>query len=247
MSQTEESASSSTTVSAFDRAWVVLVLIAHLPPSAELVLSSDAVLYRADLAPASSTTDSSPFSALPTAPPQPTETTSTAPEPTSTATTEDQGLLGGLLGGLADDLGQIIKRSDGTGPDVFYTTPAVTKTVVAQPTETVFATSTILSTPSSASSATVPVLPAPARAGLLDQLPGLGDTTDVVSSVADAVPLVGNGSILAPKKQSSSGNDENATFQGIMFNTFFGGNDPSWASPEEQNIWFNRISLSILA
>ncbi|GAA5948145.1 hypothetical protein JCM3765_007128 [Sporobolomyces pararoseus] len=203
----------------------------------KLVLSSDAVLYRADLAPAASTS-SSPFSSLPTAPPQPTKVSSAAPEATSSA--EDQGLLGGLLGGLADDLGKIIKRSDGSTRDVFHTLPTVTETVTSRSTETVFATSTVVSTPSSSS------FPPP-QAGLLGQvageLPGLRDS-QIISAVNDALPIIGNGSILAPKKAAK---DETATFQGIMFNTFFGGNDPSWASPEEQNIWFNRISLSVLA
>lgn len=68
----------------------------------------------------------------------------------------------------------------------------------------------------------------------------------MVSAVTDALPLLGNGSILAPQKPPTD-KDDNANFQGIMFNTFFGGNDPSWASPVEQEIWFNRISLSVLA
>ncbi|GAA5893561.1 uncharacterized protein JCM6883_003559 [Sporobolomyces salmoneus] len=213
----------------------------------KLVLSSDAVLYRADLAPASST-PASPFSSLPTAAPQPTETSTAVPEATSTAS--DEGLLGGLLGGLADDLGQIIKkRSD----DIFNELPAVTETVFAHPTETVFATSTILARPTSVFSPpppppAAPAVAPPAQAGLLGQvageLPSLAGS-GVLPAVADALPVLGSGSILAPKK--SSGNDENATFQGIMFNTFFGGNDPSWASPKEQDIWFNRISLYVLA
>ncbi|GAA5978055.1 hypothetical protein JCM5350_007382 [Sporobolomyces pararoseus] len=204
----------------------------------KLVLSSDEVLYRADLGP-TTPTSSSPFSSLPTAPPSPTEVSSAAPEATSSAA-EDQGLLGGLLGGLADDLGKIIKRSDETTRDVFHTLPTITETVTSQSTETVFATSTVVSTPSPYSSS-------PSRAGLLGQvtgeLPGLEDT-QIISAVNDALPILGNSSILAPKKAVK---DETATFQGIMFNTFFGGNDPSWASPEEQNIWFNRISLSVLA
>ncbi|GAA6008210.1 hypothetical protein JCM11491_001930 [Sporobolomyces phaffii] len=208
----------------------------------KLVLSSDAVLYRSNLSPATSTS-SSPFSALPTAAPQPSESGSTASTPEATSSAVDEGILGGLLGGLADDLGKIIKRAeDGTTlntPDIFHTMPTVTETVTDRPTQTVFATSTV-TTDSSPTTLSSP------QAGLLGQvtgdLPLLGD-----ASIADALPILGgNGSILAPKKTKSK-LDDNATFQGIMFNTFFGGNDPSWASPTEQNIWFNRISLSVLA
>jgi hypothetical protein len=209
----------------------------------ELVLSSDAVLYRADLAPAipASSTASSPFSALPTAAPLSSETSSSAnPEPTSI---EDEGLLGGLLGGLADDLGEIIKRSAQTNPDVFHTMPTITETIFARPTETVFATSTVLSKASPISSTASSSLDT--RAGLLGQVAGELPILNV-PAINDALPILGSGSILAPKK-SPSNSDENATFQGIMFNTFFGGSDPSWASPEEQKIWFNRISLSVLA
>ncbi|GAA5874521.1 hypothetical protein JCM16303_002892 [Sporobolomyces ruberrimus] len=218
----------------------------------KLVLSSDVVLFRADLAPASPTasTPASPFSTLPGAPPQASETSDPAPEATPSTGNEDEGLLGGLLGGLAQDLGSIVKRSDTSATttsvdQIFRTMPIVTETVTTRPTSTVFATSTVTASPST-QSATPPPL---AQAGLLGQvtgeLPGLEDS-QLVSAVTDALPLLGNGSILAPQKPPTD-KDDNANFQGIMFNTFFGGNDPSWASPVEQEIWFNRISLSVLA
>ncbi|GAA5925480.1 uncharacterized protein JCM15063_005035 [Sporobolomyces koalae] len=184
----------------------------------KLVMSSNAVLFRSDLAPAP--TSSSPFAALPTAPSSPSETSSAIPSTSSIPDNEDQGLLGGLLGGLAGELGGIVKRS-----------PFNTITETLTPSTTVFATATMTVNATPLSSATT-------QAGLVDQI------TDALPAAGD-LPLVGDGSILAPKKVNRP--TDNAAFQGIMFNTFFGGNDPSWASPKEQTIWFNRIGLTINA
>lgn len=160
--------------------------------------------------------------------PNPTETSETL-LPTSTAVAnEDEGLLGGLLGGLAGELGNVIKRSD---------IPAITEYVTAQTTRTVLATSTVIASPSQ-----------PPRDGrkLLDlgSVPALVNDLPLADSAAQ---ILGADSILADKKKASSPKVDNAGFDGIMFNTFFGGSDPSWASPKDQNIWFNRISLSINA
>lgn len=160
--------------------------------------------------------------------PNPTETSETL-LPTSTAVAnEDEGLLGGLLGGLAGELGNVIKRSD---------IPTITEYVTAQTTRTVLATSTVIASPSQ-----------PPRDGrkLLDlgSVPALVNDLPLADSAAQ---ILGADSILADKKKASSPKVDNAGFDGIMFNTFFGGSDPSWASPKDQNIWFNRISLSINA
>ncbi|KAF8326101.1 uncharacterized protein EI90DRAFT_2930998 [Cantharellus anzutake] len=36
-------------------------------------------------------------------------------------------------------------------------------------------------------------------------------------------------------------------FSGIFFSTFFGGHDPSWASPVDQYVWFKDFKLSVNA
>jgi len=40
--------------------------------------------------------------------------------------------------------------------------------------------------------------------------------------------------------------DENTVILGVMAQTFFGGDDPTWASPQDQDIWFKDWSLAIL-
>ncbi|GAA6060927.1 hypothetical protein JCM10212_003835 [Sporobolomyces blumeae] len=217
----------------------------------KLVLSSDAVLFRADLAPETTATASSPFSSLPTAPPKPSATTPADPSaeasaPSSTAT-EDDGLLGGLLGGgllggLGDELGHIIKRqrpTDSADRGIASSVPTVTKVLTATPTTTVWRTSTVsIAAPTSSSDTFSPLSPL-GEAGLVPQ-------------VANALPLLdngilgGGGSVLAPKKKPQPESD-NAVFDGIMFNTFFGGNSESYASPKDQYIWFNRIGLTVNA
>jgi hypothetical protein len=36
-------------------------------------------------------------------------------------------------------------------------------------------------------------------------------------------------------------------FTGIFFSTFFGGHDPSWATPTDQYIWFKDFALQVNA
>ncbi|GAA5877982.1 hypothetical protein JCM1840_000131 [Sporobolomyces johnsonii] len=189
----------------------------------ELVISSDAVIFRLAL--------NSSTSATPTPTPTPSSTSTDAAEPTTTSS--DGGLLGGLLGGLGDNvgglgdnLGDLLKRdlpstSATSALFSFYTMPTVTQTETVTPTATQTVTSTtnvpLFATPS-------PLLP-PIASGLLGNSGLLG------------------GSILAPKKLDKS----DATFEGIMFDTFFGGKDPSYAPPKDEYIYFNRIGLNINA
>ena len=74
-------------------------------------------------------------------------------------------------------------------------------------------------------------------------------THDPLPADDDASPLhpapVAPGSVLAaaPARRSPV---QPAGFVGIMFDTFFGGNSPDYASPKEQVIYFNRLSIEIL-
>ncbi|GAA5921635.1 hypothetical protein JCM1841_000885 [Sporobolomyces salmonicolor] len=185
----------------------------------ELVISSDAVIFR--LAPDSG---NSSTSATPTPTSTPLSTSTATAEPTSTSS--GGGLLGGLLGGLGDDLGNLLQRdlpstSATSSSFSFYTMPTVTQTETVTPTATETVTSTtnipLFATPS-------PLLP-PIAGGLLGNSGLLG------------------GSILAPKKQDKT----DAAFEGIMFDTFFGGKDPSYAPAKDEYIYFNRIGLNINA
>lgn len=69
---------------------------------------------------------------------------------------------------------------------------------------------------------------------------------DVGSSNGEQELFVNGQSVLSLSglQQSVSGS---TTFYGIMAQSFFGGSDDSWASPQDQNIYFKDWSLAILS
>lgn len=64
----------------------------------------------------------------------------------------------------------------------------------------------------------------------------------------DEMHLEGSPYAQEPKhagKAKTKSSPKPVTFLGIMFDTFFGGSDPSWATPEDQYSYFNSLSLQI--
>ena len=64
----------------------------------------------------------------------------------------------------------------------------------------------------------------------------------------DEMHLEGSPYAQEPKhagKAKTKASTKPVTFLGIMFDTFFGGSDPSWATPEDQYSYFNSLSLQI--
>ena len=59
-------------------------------------------------------------------------------------------------------------------------------------------------------------------------------------AIASSGPFASSGpAVLAAGHQPAFG------FTGIFFSTFFGGHDPSWATPKDQYIWFKGFALTV--
>lgn len=155
----------------------------------------------------------------------------------SSKPTEPGGLLGSLLGGVVH---RDHKRGDGAGlpladvawnalPTATWTPPTIASTTHHVPPGTITVTETVYSSP------TLATANADADAGANAVSPSTADDATGLSG------LLGSIRIATPKAPA-----EPVTFTGIMFDTFFGGNTPDYASPTEQVIYFNRVSLDII-
>ncbi|GAA5904042.1 hypothetical protein JCM6882_003808 [Rhodosporidiobolus microsporus] len=54
-------------------------------------------------------------------------------------------------------------------------------------------------------------------------------------------------SALAAAKKAAKESPTSAGLEGVMLHTFFGGSDPSWASPRDQHLYLDRLSLQIIS
>ncbi|BGP16571.1 hypothetical protein JCM10213_000517 [Rhodosporidiobolus nylandii] len=196
-----------------------------------LVLSSDAVVFRKNLAATSSSSSvstSKETSSKPTPTPTPTTaraSTSAQPKATTTASASGgllDGLLNGLLGnGLSNVL--LVGNSDSAAQ------PASTGVDVVSA--------------SASASADIPVFTPPSYGILPPVFPSAVEDSD--TEAGDSSNAAADGSVLAAKESSSKAAPQNAGIDGVMYHAFFGGSDPSWATPRDQVVYFDRLSLVV--
>ncbi|GAA6028396.1 hypothetical protein JCM8097_007011 [Rhodosporidiobolus ruineniae] len=188
-----------------------------------LVLSSDAVLFRKNLAaaavPSPSSTSRKP-STTTTSRSSPTPESSKPSKPSATASSA--GLLGGLLNGLG--LGNIL---------VDASPPSSISSDACPP--------SLLSSSASSSASAAPLSPAFPSSTLPVFHPTRTLLPPVFPDALNSTALVAKASSSATKTTTA----KNAGFSGAMVQTFFGGSDPSWASPRDQHMFFDRFSIVV--
>lgn len=96
------------------------------------------------------------------------------------------------------------------------------------------------------------------EAGVADDLPLLPDTDSALNVTAPSAappsaesspssPLSNPAIVAAASATSGQSTEAAFGFTGIFFSTFFGGHDPTWATPADQHVWFKDFALQINA